>query len=1019
MDFHKYQQQAEPSTSVLKQVLSVNCNSGNSSDTAVQLSFDSVFRKSDDELSTFAITDIHVVIGSEQRAPSPAHIRITRNLNAGVSGASVEPIHLWYKVAPLGGFVCDASHSEFGECLFLSRHAGKDVSSIASFSSERITAAMTMTETRKKADEAMLRSLYQHGERSMTSRLQSTLERVRTYESKQMQQEALKHIPVQLLHERARGNESPMPAYQDELVMQLLHWFKRELFSWMNQPKCAACGCANTKAVRTEGPSTPEEVSGEAGRVEVYQCPQCSALTRFPRYNNPAKLLETRTGRCGEWANCFTLCCRAMGFEARYVLDVTDHVWTEVYSEHFKRWLHCDSCEDQLDCPLTYEVGWGKQLSYIFSISHEEIVDSAKRYTQNWDEMRARRTEVSEKWLKTTIAQMNQRLVSALPGPRVEVLKARAKVEQEELERGRTVSTAEVQGRVSGSAEWKNQRSEDGQQQQMSSGCKPTSPSSSEKSSHSAAASLIVELSQQLCKNMLLGCANEACRNPFCLHGSENQSQDMTAHAASSIQLVGSFNQKGFTAASLASLLCPHSPSELRWFILAQRPLLYLPLLDSESSNGTSWLVDGSGNEHHVLNKASCPVRKPFQIPQSGDVASFGVQLLSSQSIEVKFSLPSAEEAYSLSFLARIDLSNPDAMSRLNQVDIFNIVIGRGDITVSFYTSSTQQGGVVCEVRQGESKNVTVEVPSSVLSCGSYAHVGMSVSTSDVKLLINATEVLTLKAASKNKMLSNNDQRVVTLSGPEPSSSGCVPIASAVISHFAVLRASDAGNFADFCKTMKKQFVRARPLLAFRADGPCFDKRCTVEAANYQVGYRVAKVLSKSAVCVLLISHVNRLSDQQSDCYVVTVWGGDFFDGLQFVYEAMGIENGDSNGGDLIFGPLIGNSHANGVASSPTTELILFADEVITGVSGRKGAWMDSLRLETSFGRQLACGGSGGGDFHVQLPVNNQVRAISLSVGDHLNDPIAFVGEAIASAAAKRFVLDTVICLFSMPGSSV
>lgn len=71
----------------------------------------------------------------------------------------------------------------------------------------------------------------------------------------------------------------------------------------------------------TEGTSIPsaDELQDEADRVELFRCGKCSEQIRFPRYNNPVKLLETRKGRCGEYANCFALCCRAMGFQTRLI----------------------------------------------------------------------------------------------------------------------------------------------------------------------------------------------------------------------------------------------------------------------------------------------------------------------------------------------------------------------------------------------------------------------------------------------------------------------------------------------------------------------------------------------------------------------------------------------------------------------------------------------------------------------------------------------------------------------------
>ncbi|EPY87247.1 peptide-N(4)-(N-acetyl-beta-glucosaminyl)asparagine amidase [Camelus ferus] len=209
--------------------------------------------------------------------------------------------------------------------------------------------------------------------------LRSNIQHVLVYENPALQEKALACIPVQELKRRSQEKLSRARKLdqgtnindEDFLLLELLHWFKEEFFHWVNDIVCSKCGGQTKSRGESLFPNDDERKWG-ANRVEDHFCDVCQLSNRFPRYNNPEKLLETRCGRCGEWANCFMLCCRALGFEARYVWDYTDHVWTEVYSPAQQRWLHCDACEDVCDKPLLYEIGWGKKLSYVIAFSKDE-----------------------------------------------------------------------------------------------------------------------------------------------------------------------------------------------------------------------------------------------------------------------------------------------------------------------------------------------------------------------------------------------------------------------------------------------------------------------------------------------------------------------------------------------------------------------------------------------------------------------------------------------------------------------
>ena len=171
-------------------------------------------------------------------------------------------------------------------------------------------------------------------------------------------------------------------------------------------------------------------------------------------------MLETRKGRCGEWANAFCLILRATGFDSRYILDWTDHVWCEVFSESQQRWLHVDPCENALDKPLIYEHGWNKKLSYIMGFSSYECIDVTWRYTTKTDEVLTRRNECDEQWLVSYTNKLCQNRQINYDKTKKEKIQLRLVNEIVEFITPKKVKEGEDVGRQSGSLQWRLNRGE-------------------------------------------------------------------------------------------------------------------------------------------------------------------------------------------------------------------------------------------------------------------------------------------------------------------------------------------------------------------------------------------------------------------------------------------------------------------------------------------------------------------------------------------------------------------------------
>jgi len=98
------------------------------------------------------------------------------------------------------------------------------------------------------------------------------------------------------------------------------------------------------------------------------------------RHSDPLEILAYGKGRCSEFSVLFTSLCLAHGYRARLIIDMSDHVWTEVWHNQQERWVHVDPSEKKIDDPMMYERDWKKNLKEVYAFENGNLENVTENY---------------------------------------------------------------------------------------------------------------------------------------------------------------------------------------------------------------------------------------------------------------------------------------------------------------------------------------------------------------------------------------------------------------------------------------------------------------------------------------------------------------------------------------------------------------------------------------------------------------------------------------------------------------
>lgn len=192
------------------------------------------------------------------------------------------------------------------------------------------------------------------------------------------------------------------------ILKNLSIWFRDEFPYYYHT--CGYCGHKQQNQYLGTVYSTKEERDYQSARTELYVCSSCGEVTRFARFNDMRKVLLTRWGRCGEYSVLMLLFLRVLGYQARWVVDRDDHVWAEALIEG--NWIHIDPCEAAVNEPFIYQ-GWGKNQTYIFAFTSDNVEDVTFNYTTNVTAVVQRRLDegITSQQLDELIQQVKKTLI--------------------------------------------------------------------------------------------------------------------------------------------------------------------------------------------------------------------------------------------------------------------------------------------------------------------------------------------------------------------------------------------------------------------------------------------------------------------------------------------------------------------------------------------------------------------------------------------------------------------------------